>query len=479
MANWLQAVGRLLRQDQDYTSYAWSDRQYAYLLWDGYYANTIYETLVNGGQRENINATLGNAAAADLGGLYNPVANVVDLYLHVFDGAFGDEIRVEPQGAATVALVDAIEQLWKWSNLTIEKQPLCRFAATHGTVGLRIVARNPADLARRRVWIKPEHPRTIRDVEMDERGNVEAIQLEYELTTGLAENAQTICIREELTKEEFRTYRMVGGNPVPFDLTTMEANGPNARYDNALGIVPYVLLRHEYNGETFGRNAWYKARSPVDRLNALMSHIDVQIHRHVKAKWFIAADGAPPTSIDLDDLSVAYVNTHNSTSTPVVQPLVAPLDLSGAIAEAKLQMDVIEDMLPELKATQGKFLSGQSGETIVELRKPAEEKIALARANYEDALVRAQQIAVSWGVLLGLWDVGTGMGSREAADAAFHGGYEDYRFNTRPLLLMGSGKIVTTQQPAGAVAPPAAADQTQTQQMMGAQSGKATAGAQQ
>lgn len=468
MANWLQAVGRLLRQDQDYTSYAWQDRQYAYLLWDAYYANLVYETLSNGGQRENINSALGNAAAADLGGLYNPVASVVDLYLHVFDGAFGDEIRVEPLGVATTALIDAIEQLWKWSNLTIEKQPLCRFAATHGTVGLRIVARNDADPARRRVWIKPEHPRTIRDVELDERGNVEAIQLEYDLTIGLAEDAQTICIREELDKVEFRTYRMVGGNPVPFDLTTMEANGPNARYENALGVVPYVLLRHEYNGEMFGRNAWYKARSPIDRLNALLSHIDVQIHRHVKAKWFIAASGSAPASIDLDDLSVAYVDTRNTTSTPLVQPLVAPLDLSGAIAEAKLQMDVTEDMLPELKATQGKFLSGQSGETIAELRKPAEERIALARANYEDALLRGQQIAVSWGILLGLWDVGTGMGTREAADAAFQGGYEDHRFNTRPMLPLGSGKIVTTQQPAGSVAPPAN-DQTQTQQMMEAQ----------
>jgi hypothetical protein len=204
--------------------------------------------------------------------------------------------------------------------------------------------------------------------------------------------------------------------------------------------VPYVLLRHAHIGDTWGRNSFYTARSPIDRLNSLMSHVDVQIHRHVKAKWLIVAAGVAPQEIDLSDLTVAYVDSRNATSTPLVQPLVAPLDLSGAIAQATTQMDVIEDMLPELKATAGKFLSGQSGETIAELRKPAEDKIALARANYEDALVRAQQIAVSWGVLMGLWDVGTGMGDREAADRAFHEGYEDHRFNARPLLPTAGGQ---------------------------------------
>lgn len=448
MLNWITALGRTLRQDRQSVAYAWEDRHASYLLWDAYYANTVYDTLGDGGQRENINRLLGNAAAADLAGLYNPVASVVDLYLSVFAGAFGGEIRAEPQGVATAALIDAIEQIWRWSNLTIEKQPLCRFAATHGTAGLRIVARNAPDARMRRVWIKSEHPRTIRDVELDERGNVTAIQLEYDLTTGLAENAQTIRVREELDKESFRTWRIMGGTLIPFDLIAMVDNGPLARYDNALGIVPYVLLRHEHIGETWGRNAFYKQHGPIDRLNALISHIDVQIHRHVRAKWLIAASGGAPTSIDLGDLSVAYVDTRASASPPMAQALVAPLDLSGALAQARLQMDAIEDGLPELKATQGKFLAGQSGETIAELRKPAEEKIALARANYEDALIRAQQIAVSWGVLLGLWNVGTGMGDRAAAEAAYHDGYEDHRFNARPLLAMGSGKSEPIQPPA-------------------------------
>lgn len=456
--NWLTALGRMMRAGPNQTAWAWSDRYSSYLLWDAYYANQVYETLTNGGQRENINTQLGNASAADLAGMYNPVGQAVDLYLNVFNGAFGDEIRIEPTGSATTALVDAVNQVWQWSNLTIEKQPLCRLAATHGAVGLRIVARDNDDPSRKRVYIKPEHPKTIRDVRLDDRGNVEAIQLEYDLTVGLAEDSQVLTIREQLEPDRIQTWRKDGESLKVFDLMGFAAagmpvhdigrfdNGPTADYANALGVVPYVLLRHEHSGETWGRNAFYKARGPIDRLNALISHVDIQIHQHVRATWLLAAAGEPPARFTFDDLSLVYINTRNSTSNPMAQALVANLDLAGALNQAKLQIDLIEDMLPELKATAGKFISGQSGETIAELRKPAEEKIGLARVNYEDALMRADQIATSWGIMLGLWDVGTGTGDRAAAERAYREGYEDHRFNKRPLLQLGDSTPAQPQQ---------------------------------
>ena len=498
--SWLAAVGRLFRQGVPQTAWAWDDRAAMYALWDAYYANTVYERTAAGGQRDAINAELGNAAAADLQGLYNPVAQVVDLYLHVFSGAFGDEIQVEPLGQSQAAqasqspsppqparadqppnaglastppqpqqrtpappsspLVEAITQIWQWSNLTVEKQPLCRLAATHGCVGLRIVARDDDDDGRKRVYIKPEHPRTIRDARLDDRGNVEAIQLEYELTIGLAEAAKVITIREELTKSRIRTWRVQGSILTPFDLLAFSAdgmpvelvdqynNGPGADYENALGVVPYVILRHEHIGDAWGRNAFYKARAPIDRLNSLVCHTDVQVHRHVRATWLVAAAGAAPQQFVFDDLKVIYIDTRSQTTNPMTQAMVADLDLEGARKQAELQIGLIEDMLPELKAVGGKFLANQSGETIAELRKPAEDAVLLARANYEAALVKAQQIAVSWGILLGLWNLGTGTGSCEAAERAFREGKEDHRFNKRPAL--GEEK---KPQPAQLIAP--------------------------
>jgi hypothetical protein len=169
------------------------------------------------------------------------------------------------------------------------------------------------------------------------------------------------------------------------------------------------------------------------------------VHEHVRATWLVAAAGAAPTEFDFSGRKVIYVDQRQGGTPPMVQAMVANLDLTGALAQAKFQLDAIEDKLPELKATAGRFLSGQSGETVAELRKPAEEKIQAARDLSEDALVRAQKIAVSWGILLGIFDVGTGTESREAADRAFRDGFEDHKFNKRPML--------TAEQPVMLAAP--------------------------
>src|SRR5688572_28728262 len=182
-ATWFTAISRVLTAAADESRPAAADRRAAYDAWQAYYDNSIYEPLSAGGQREQVNATLGNASAADLAGLYNPVAEVVDLYQHVLGGAFlpsdtpetedePTDIRAETRNPL---LLPALDRIWQWSNMDLAKQQACRLAPLHGTCGLRIVAVNDADPLRRRVYVKPEHPRLITDVEQDARGNVTGI----------------------------------------------------------------------------------------------------------------------------------------------------------------------------------------------------------------------------------------------------------------------------------------------------------------
>lgn len=451
----------------------YADRLSAYAAFDAYYHNRIFERLANGGQREQVNAVLAQAAGSDIGGLYNPVAEAVDLYQHTYGGQFrlsdepeGDDtetdIRARPGRAATpTVLLPAIDQVWAWSNMNLLKQPYIRLGATHGTVGLRIVAEDHPDPSRRRVYLKPEHPRVIRDVEIDGRGNVTAIELEYDHTTGIGDAQETIVIREVLTKAEIATYRVEGSLVVPYDLTAMQDRGPNSIYPNRLGVVPYVLAAHQGTGEAFGLNAFYRAIDPINRLNALLTHINEQVHDHVKVTWFIAAAGPAPARIVLDGTTVIYTDTTRATSNPVIQPMVAPLNIADAISQAQLLIRLIEDRLPELKAISGTFLAGQSGETIAQLRAPAEHRLGLARASYDDALVRATQIAVSWGVLLSLWNLGTGQGSPEAAERAFREGREDFKLNERALFPPVNASKPTTTTTAVTPAAPAAPGTTE------------------
>ena len=432
MTNWITSALRLLKRETPQTGWLWDERRLAYYANDARYDNTIYETIANGGQRDNINAGLGNGAAADIAGMYNPVRRVVDLYGHTLSGEFGTDILIE---ASNPKLKPALDQIWRWTNMQMFAQDVTQMGPLHGNCGLRIVARNHEDLAQRRVYLKAEHPSVITDIELDDRGNVEQVLLEYDVQHGeLGEKREVLTIRELLTKAQIQTWRVQNGGITPYCLTTMTDNGPDSTYPNELGVVPYVLLSHSQRGEPWSVNAFNHETPAIDRYNALMVHVNIQVHQHVRVVWMLAASGAAPTRVDLSGLSMVYVNTTKDGPPPVMQPMVAPLSIAEATAQARAILENVEDGLPELKATGGKFLSNQSGETISQLRQPAEDKLRIARANYEDALVRAQQIALSWGVVLGLWDLGTGTGTADAANRAYTSGAEDHRFNRRPYL---------------------------------------------
>lgn len=450
--HYLDLLGSALRQMPGSSTTAWIERRVAYDRYTAYYENRIYDRTADGGQRDAINRALGNAEAVDLDGLYNPIASVVDLYQHVLGGAFAEgpedqdasTIRIVPgRTAQAAALQAAITQIWHWSNMTMERQPLCRLAANLGTCGLRVVA-SPS---RQRVYLKVEHPGIIQDVELDDRGNVRGIVLEWDEVIGLGADQEPITIREELTKAQFATYRLHAGQAIPYDRQTRQDRGPGAVQPNDLGLVPYVLVQHGYTGEPFGHNAYHRVLPALDRLNALLSHIDIQIHQHVRVNWFVAAPGAGPQEFDLSGQKVIYLNTSIGGGTPVIRPLLADLNLGEATAQARMQLNLIENMLPELKAVSGTFLSGISGQTVSELRKPAEDALLLARTNYEHALVRAQQIALSYGILYRLWDLGSGMGTVDAADRAYQEGLEDHRFAPRPALTGTAVAQETGQAP--------------------------------
>lgn len=434
-ANWFTSWAKRFKQSAtQQTGWAVADRLGSYQMYSAYYNATIYNTLAMGGQREQINAILGNAAAADLASLYNPVSRVVDLYQHVLGGEFGVDILAIPGDNAT-QIDGPLRQIWDWSHFNTVKTNITHIAANYGDVGLRIVARNDADPRRRRVWIKPEHPSVILDYEQDERDNVTQVLLQYDITSGVGDDAKTETVRELQTKEQFTFWTVVNGQL-----------DPREQYTNDLGVVPYVIVPHNSLGEKWGVNAYYRAAPLIDRINALQTHINVQIHRHVKAKLAVASSGAAPSTIDMSDLSIAWFNTLRDGPPPSFEWLVAPLNLADALAQSIQLQTQAEDELPELKATGGKFLAGQSGETIAQLRQPAEDKVSLARVNLEDGLIRAQKIGLSLGVLYDMWDLGTGMGTRDAADRAYQEGYEDHVFNNRPLMPMTVNEHMTLLQ---------------------------------
>jgi len=413
-------------------------RRILYRLWWAYYDNQIYKSINEGGYRQFINDRLGSAKVGGLAGLYNPVERTADVYQYVFDGHFGTDIKInqkldDDKTPVNPKILDPIEQIWKWSNIDSEIELLDRYTPVLGSSGLRVVFENAPAVENRRVYLSVEHPNLIRDVEIDGRGNITQIVLEYDKLEGSMrddEPQEWHSYVEYMSKDVFWFQR--DGSWWNFATQQEVETQAEAEVKNLAGFVPYVIVRHRNYGGVFGVPCFYGQEEKIDHINALATHLAQQVHKHVTATWLLEAGGPKPDFIQLGDMNVVYVQRElGQSSAAKMEALVANLNLEQAGSLLDRLQEQLANSMPELKATDGEFLSHQSGDTVANLRTPAEQRILKGRALYEDAMIRAQKMALSMGIIYNMWDVGTGTGSRSAADDAFDSGKLDHRFNKR------------------------------------------------
>jgi hypothetical protein len=408
----------------------------AYGVREAFYDNSIYLPQAQGGLLETImrDATGKSIDPKKLRvqGWFNPVPQVVDAYGNLYPGTFGRETRVaddvhgQPVNPALVDPEnDPIGRIWRASNFDTEKTKLTEWGANLGTVGIRIVATDDPDPLKRRVALQLDHPRRIADFDEDDRGNCTAVLLRYELQlrTKLGDtNPHKVKVEELLSKDGFS---------LKYD--GVEQLTPEEQV-NRLGVCPYVIVRHRDRGERWGQHAYAGAEPIIHSINYLVTRQDKSIDRHVFPKWFAATSGAAPQNINLGEESVAYAKMDPDSPPPLFQPLVASLNQADTRAFWLEVIDLLRERCPEMLINHVKLISGVSGETLAQVLKPAEARILAARALYDHALTRAIQIALSWGIILGLWDLGTGTGTPDAADRAYLEGKEAFEFADRPAL---------------------------------------------
>jgi hypothetical protein len=419
-------------------------RRRFFKIWWAYFDNKVYEPKERGGYRDLINTWLGDNATGNISPFFNPVERAVRAYEYVFDGSFGREILIADEVVEGEKISEevktAIKQIWKWSNINDWKNRLLTTTAALGTYGLRVVYRKTNE---NKVMLLPEHPDNVEFVQYDDRGNIIQLVLKYSKFEGefydtTGENPYRVheyveyMSREKfwMTKDgEWWNYTLKGGAGDFVD------SKEDAEVKNVLGFVPYVLIFQNDIGGDFGVPCFYGREVQINLLNALASHITHQIKKHVTPTWLVEAGGPPPENLTMGDQNIWYVRKDVASSSQVsVKDLVSKMDLGEAIQEQDKVQAELSNSMPELKATDGEFLSHQSGGTVAELRTPAEQRILGARANIEAGFIKAQKMALSLGVLHGLWDLGAGSGSLAAMEETFVSGKEEHVFNLRPAL---------------------------------------------
>lgn len=323
----------------------------------------------------------------------------------------------------------AIAQVWQWSNWQIKKDVTSLYGAILGDVGLMVVD----DPIREKVYLDVVHPGTIESVELDDFGNVKAYRL-VEERADPANSNRTVTYAEEAFRDGdsviYQTF--LNGNLFPW-------NGIEAEWERPYGFIPLVLIQHNNVGLDWGWSELHPLRSKIHEVDDLVSKLDDQIRKSVDAAWLFVNIDKPdtsPTTTETALTGTAAINRPQPGREEVPAlyaseggnaiPLVAPLDITATSEHIEKILAEIERDHPELQMDIWQAGGDTSGRALRIARQRTETKVNQRRAGYDDALRRAQQMAVAIGGEQGYFE-GFGLNS-------FEEGNLDHTIDKRPVF---------------------------------------------
>jgi hypothetical protein len=383
------------------------------ILW-AYYQNNAYRTLHKWSQKMKVDYGL----YPYIRGIYNPGNRICNFHqTHIWGGDLdreagdGSEIPTAlPLEGASDSLRGAVSQIWEWSRWDVTKDIMTLYGTVYGDVFLRVVAVPD----RKMVYLDRVHPGWITAMYTSNLDEITYYEMEYMRLDPMKLNGQKVRYveRATLTGEGvvYQTFRE--NNPFAWDGNPEEWVVPYP-------FIPMVHIKHNDVGLDWGWSEMFPSLGKFRELDDQASKLSDQIRKLVDAPWMFA--GVKPGKTG-GTITIEGVGAKNPTGTereisreetPILyahdpaakpHPLVAPLDLEGALAHVKELAFEIERSYPELRTAmwRGRGQGDVSGRALLIARQEAEDKVAQRRVNYDGKLVRAHQMAVSIAGDLGL-----------------------------------------------------------------------------
>lgn len=388
---------------------AWDEsRLFRYRFCDGYYNNIAYSSLAQFAAQHKSNRKL----YKHIRSIYNPVQRIVDLYVaKVYGGALDMETLKTgaiPIVGADEALTNALRQLWIWSNWSTRKSLYVRYGALYGDTVIKIVDEPDKEKVRMEVL----HPGRIKDIKLDSVGNVKKVVIEYERDEKLSydrfgllplKSMRTYTYREEIDGDWFATFK----NDEPFAFYNNSDGEPVSRWPNEYGFVPIVLGNHKDMGLRWGTNSFHGQVGKIDELNDAASLLNDQIRKVVDPLWYLAGVKNPGKELTAQKGHTAVEELERRDTLDLLHgplgsqpyPMIAPIAIADALANIQSMLNELENDLPELALHRLREGGNLTAPGVEAGYSDAIGRITEASGNYNDALVRAQQMAVSIGGL--------------------------------------------------------------------------------
>jgi hypothetical protein len=375
-------------------------RRLRYAMYWGFLENTAYRDI----------HTWARKMRADYGmykyvrNIYNPSYRLASFWRqHLMGGqldpAAGDGTTVPsalPIITANDDLRPAIAQVWRWSNWQIKKGVFSLRGASLGDVALQVVD----DRLRNKVYLQVIHPGIIQDVTLDPFGNVKGYVIQEKRTH--PQTGRDVIYTEIAERDgDLVVYRtLADGAPYAW-------NGEQSEWVEPYGFVPMVLVQHNDVGMEWGWSELHPGLSKIREIDDIASKLGDQIRKAVDSPWLFAGVGkadSSPTITGADssttrpepgreEVPALYAKDPNAKA----QALVAPLDMVAVCGHISSLLAELERDYPELQMDIWSAAGDSSGKALRIARQRVAGKVNERRPTYDDALVRAQQMALAIG----------------------------------------------------------------------------------
>ncbi|KPK89992.1 MAG: hypothetical protein AMJ88_16785 [Anaerolineae bacterium SM23_ 63] len=340
--------------------------------------------------------------------IYNPAWRLGEFWkAHLFGGLLdpsaGDTGAI-PINTDNDRLREAIALLWKWSRWQIQKDILAVRGTILGDVAIQIVD----DVNRGRVYLDLLYPGLLDEVEKDPFGNVKGYVI-TETRSDPRSETRNVTYTEKVSREgEFVVYEtFLNGIPYAWPENVDRTGEPVSKWMEPYGFVPLVVIQHTDVGLDWGWSELHPIRAKVHEADDLASMISDQVRKTVDPIWMMK--GMKKTSLtltgasddaDTDRPAPGREELRAIWNVPVdgsADAMVANLDLNSALEHLNNLLKEIERDVVELSQDIHTASGDASGRALRTARQPVVSKVVQRRANYDAAMVAAQQMAIAIG----------------------------------------------------------------------------------
>ncbi len=388
-------------------------------------------------------------------GLRNVTAALVRFYTFTtWPGPLPAALPIETTGSSqqTQKLIDAVHQIWQWSDWQTKKQLYVRQKARDGDALIQIATRTRLNDAGEpevdQVYFNLIDVMYISEMDVDHRGFLTWLRLDIRKDRRLENGKTEHYFETQVWDKASGTQRVWEHQQLA--TTDISELGPPLRtitLESMTGtdMIPIVHGKHSEDGGVRGIAAIDHALVKMHEASRMATRLHSMAYQYGEPDLQVTgmardADGRPMSPPNFTDSNATKVKIGRKT----LYRLPGGWELSGVDIKTEFEallailqdhmLHIQESDLPELAyyklASSSRDLSG---EALGHMLKPAVESAIDARGLSESELIRANQIAITTAVhhgLKGFADV-FGIDSYENGDL-------DHRFTARDVIPMTS-----------------------------------------